>query len=148
MKTNEITIKVNQRTNCKKNLGFGIIDGFLTEDLEYYFSNFTFGKKRITFSLFDEEGWVGDYSVLRSEFEEKCEIISSIKTIKVKKQINCKKNFGFGMMDWTLEKGQSYNTQNLKIGKKRITFSLYFNKNWIGNIFIDKREFEEKCVIK
>jgi hypothetical protein len=123
MKTNEITIKVNQRINCKKNVG-------------------------ITFSLFDEEGWVGDYSVKRSEFEGKCEIISSMKTIKVKKQINCKKNFGFGMMDWTLEKGESYNTQNLKIGKKRITFSLYFDKNWIGNIFIDRREFEQKCKIK
>ena len=68
-------IKINQRTNCKKNIGIGMMDGFLFEGFEYDTTDFKIGKKSITFSLFDEEGWIGDYSILRSDFDEKCVIL-------------------------------------------------------------------------
>jgi len=73
------TIKINERTNCKKNIGFGIMDWFLFEGYEYDTTNFKMNKKQITFSLFDKEGWIGDYSVLRSEFEEKCIVVKKKK---------------------------------------------------------------------
>ena len=69
------TFKVLKQTNCKKNFGFGIMDWVLFEEFKYDTTNFKIGKRQITFSLFDEQGWIGDYSVLRSEFEEKCVII-------------------------------------------------------------------------
>jgi len=73
---NNITIiKINQSIFCKKNYGGRIMEGILFEGYEYYTTKFKIEKKRITFSLNDEKGWIGDYSILRSEFEEKCVII-------------------------------------------------------------------------
>ena len=118
-------------------------------------------KDKILDDISDETGWLIDDSnimikkkvkkwfsllIIKQNLKNKLLKLNIMKSFKVLKKTNCKKNFGFGIMDWVLCKGSIYTSKNLKIGKKRISFSIYYNENWVGNIFIDKKEFEEKCV--
>ena len=69
------TFNVLKKTKCKKNVGFGVKAWRLFDGLDYDATDLKIGEEEVTFSLYDELGWIGDYSVSRIDFENNCLIV-------------------------------------------------------------------------
>jgi hypothetical protein len=72
---NCLTILVEKTIKCIKNIGFGKQEGLLYEGFEYDLDKVRFTDYEVIFSLYDDEGWIGDYIVERNEFDKNCKII-------------------------------------------------------------------------
>jgi len=60
-----------------KDFGFGPISGLLVQGLDYIANNFIEKDGKITFTLNDETGWIGDYQT-ESEFFSVDYVIDSL----------------------------------------------------------------------
>lgn len=70
----ECTFMPTTQVPCKKHNGIVSMDWVLFEGVEYDASEVMMKDDEVLFSLYDDQGWIGDYVVSREDFDSKCKV--------------------------------------------------------------------------